>query len=656
MTTATITASVAVSAQTPKPDAGKPPRFEDLPPAVRLGVRVEAAHRKWATPSTVVIVRDPASYLSAIGSWTAGSRFPVLIDDGTDHARELIARFVRGFGAEHVVRWKADQGGTSEAQGWSEIGAEQVESALADALVGRQPRTAQPLAAPTLSADRLKPFWANNQPPGIIVATQGESAWPSALALAAGRGQPIAWLRVDGGLDDTLSAKQADDFCAAIESAANATGFAWKDLGDFIEAVTICINCPVKVQATATDVVALSDRVGRLGTSAVPKERWAWAGHVIGSPAGSCYMAMCALFMRPSDAWLFDGYPDKQPWNTWDCTQASEHLRKNGFTTIVHDTPKQSAANWRAAAARAVSGGLIFVTTKGNADFFDLEPGLCRPCDVPELAKPSAVYFVHSFSAQWPGRRNTVASRWIERGAYAYMGSVAEPYLQAFIPTQKAAARLLSTAAWGAGVRLDDFRMWKIAVFGDPLITIGKPLRRVGDVPLMGAVNLADQLPEILKEGRFDEAMTTLVLLGRDEDAAKLAAALLKEKPAALAGLAGKAAIPALFRAGFTRDVAGVYAKLDSDSASSPALRDLLWLAAYPLLQESAERPLLETLKANLRDDNLERDATELGAAWQRVFGRQEAIAMLNEVKANQATPEARDAVGRAVSSLGGRK
>jgi len=43
------------------------------------------------------------------------------------------------------------------------------------------------------------------------------------------------------------------------------------------------------------------------------------------------------------------------------------------------------------------------------------------------------VHFIHSWSAVTPDDRNTVGGRWLSNGVYAYVGSVDEPYVQAFV-------------------------------------------------------------------------------------------------------------------------------------------------------------------------------------------------------------------------------
>ena len=116
-------------------------------------------------------------------------------------------------------------------------------------------------------------------------------------------------------------------------------------------------------------------------------------------------------------------------------------LRQVGITVELDDTPRQGAADWRLRAARTVTADLILVNTMGNADFFDLTPGQCKPGDVPILNVPAALHIVHSWSLLAPDTRDTLGGRWLERGVFAYAGSVNEPFLEAFVPTPAVAAQ-----------------------------------------------------------------------------------------------------------------------------------------------------------------------------------------------------------------------
>ncbi len=175
-----------------------------------------------------------------------------------------------------------------------------------------------------------------------------------------------------------------------------------------------------------------------------------------------------------------------------------------------------------------------------------------------------------------------------------------------------------------------------------------------------------------MKENRFSEALTTLALLGRDEDAAKLAATLVDQKPDQFtprpqpprsAPLPHRAA-DLIFKA---YDVAVTGRLLpprpadakDSDPKDAPKeaapndatakdvarrpprqARQLQRLLARCALARRLPRSLRPRPTAScssrsrmrLRVDNFERDCDELAAAWARASSKASAAAMLTEV------------------------
>jgi hypothetical protein len=627
-------------------------RMEDLPPAARLGARVELVRRRIPVIPVVVLASDRWSYVEAIAGWSVTARYPVLYDDGSPEAGEDIGRFVRGFSPRRVVRYSSPAGGPEDAGG--------VRGRIEDAAAR---------AWGASSAAELGKAWAGIgfTPPGVVAANERDPAWTGALAFAAGRGEPIIWVNGSGeggGVDGEMSAASCDSLAGALERACDGTGLAWRGLGDAIDAVTLCLAAPSKVRTGADATCAMTDLIGRHGADdgrgRVNGARWAWAGQVFGNESQASYRAMCALFLQPKSAWLFDGYPDSPPWNTWDASRAAEVLGRMGLTTVLDDTPRQGLADWEFRASRPLDAGLVLVNSKGNADYFELSPGQGRPGDTPMLVVPAAVHFVHSWSAAWPTNRDTVAGRWLERGAYAYAGSVQEPFLQAFVPTPAVAARLGSGYPWGAAVRMDQGPAWRITVIGDPLMTVGPEApRSEAELPLAGVVDAADALPGLLKEKQFATALALLTRLGRDSDAARLGRAMMKDDPASFTPEAAAATVLPLFRAGGADRVSAlveVFERLPPQEADRPGLRDALWLACMPGLSGKRDERLLGVLRANLRSGQVGRDAAALAPALSAVHGRRAASAMLGEARGLARSGPDADAIDAAVRALGGVK
>src|SRR5690606_13028436 len=182
----------------------------------------------------------------------------------------------------------------------------------------------------------------------------------------------------------------------------------------------------------------------------------------------AAYRAMCGLFLPLGSAWLFDGYPAEGVWMQYDQSAAASVLRHLELDVTIDDHPRGTLASWRSRIGLGIDADLIFVNSKGNKARFDLAGGTGRAADVPFLQRPAAVYFIHSWSATEPRARGTIAGRWLSRGAYAYFGSVSEPYLQSFVPPVNVAARLGAGLPLGAAARPDESPPWKLAMLGDP--------------------------------------------------------------------------------------------------------------------------------------------------------------------------------------------
>ena len=612
---AVLIASAAAHSRQAQQHAGTAPPAA-VPPPLKLGDRVMANDRQMRVTPVVVLVGNRASFIDAIGAWTPTTRFPVLVDDGTPETAEDIGRFVRAFAPERVVRW------TSEREDPDRKGAESFKFGPIDQLTGA---VAKAWDQDNADVPALIKHWRDGKrpPPGVVIVNPNDTAWAAGVALAAHRGQVILPdINYPLGIDSALSAAGADGLEELIEGKCRELGLEWSSLADEIDAVTIAANAPAKVAKGGGEFLALTDRIGRPGKGTDLKERWAWCGQVSGDAPRAVYRAMCAIFLQPRAAWLFDGYPDDGPWRVYDMGKAEIVLRGARFDVETLDKPGGSAESWRQRASKPVDAGLVLVNTKGNADFFDLEPGQAKPADVPILARPAIVHVVHSWSALFPGQRHLLAGRWMERGAYAYIGSVHEPYLSAFIPNETLAKRLLLGAPLGAAVRHDTQHLWKIAVFGDPLMTLQEPMERdaAAGLPLEDTLDLAGNLRDLLKDERYEEAMRVLVVTGRDADAAKLAGGLLRDKRDRLSPGAAALMVLPLFRAQKPDDLVSAYRLLDAERAARPDLRDALWLTAHGRLR-APKRELVDLLRVTLRNDTFGRDAQWVATALDNLDG-----------------------------------
>jgi len=603
-------------------------------PGRRAGLRADLIRRTQKTVPTVVLVGDARSYLDAIAGWEGTRRYPVLWDDGSRRATEDIARFVRAFEPTSVVRHEAPD----DAPSWP--------GARAD-----RERTLTLAAARALSdtAGDYEQALASIRDqglvsPGIVLTDVDDPAWVGALALGAARLQPIGFIDAPGQIWQPLTAEQADDIEQAAQELAISTGLTWLAMGDQIDAVTLCANVSVKLKfgPGKSDIYATSARVGRSGPNGTGT-RWANTGQIFGSFQQATYRAMSALFLTPKDAFIFDGYEDTAPWNTYDGTLARSHLTNAGYNVQLHDTPGNTAAAWTALTARPVRAGLILINTHGTQSIINLQRGKVRFAEFPLLELPAIAHVVHSFSTANPANPTTVAGSMLDHGVYAMLGSVDEPYLQAFVPTPVVAQRLLGGYNFGAAVRFDDAPVWKLAVLGDPLITLGPPGQRLEspdaepiDLGLKGTqTDLDDELKAALGERNFAGAARALTLLGRDHDAARLASAIIDNPDATISPEHAGASIPALFRDRRFEQVLSAYANLNDEQREDPMLGDCFWFSARFLVNSARDREQAERLmRAYQRPDSRLADAEEIALRISR-RSVEEAVLFLETFRPN---------------------
>lgn len=633
---------------------------------MRLGVRVELVRRAMPVLPVLVIVPDERSLVAAVGAWSTKARFPVLIDDGTRASREAVARFSRAFKPERTARWQAPDSFAPPANPaeWRRVIDKSAAAAWGDGKVTPGP------------ADLLNRWKSlDHVPPGIVVTHERDDARTAALVLAAARGQPILWLsdqqRTERGLHEQLTIAQADAISEAVRQAAEATGLSWKELGDDLDAVTLCINAPVRVEYQPVgdawqvptgnlamlapkpgEALALTDVIGR-ATTGPRNQRWAWAGQIFGSARQANERAMAAVFLQPDSAWFFDGYEPRAPFTNFDPREAGEQTKALGWrTTVIRSAGAvngTSAADFRRRGAGAMAPGsadsansnslggldaaLIGVNTSGFPEQFDLRPGTCRSGDVPVLARPAIVHFVHSWSAKTPNWRETIAGRWLERGAYAYVGSVHEPFLGGFQPTPMFVRRLLAPSPLGAAARLDAGPPWRITIIGDPLTTIGPALPRAGgELPLDGADDVNARVTQRLRAKDLAGGLADLVVLARDRDAARLVRALLAESADKVTPEMAALALGPVFHDADRATLAKLLDKALPLAKADPAILDFAWhsLGVFGQILTPDEADLLARC---IRPDNFVRDADEASAMLKRMRGADAAVGLLERLR-----------------------
>jgi len=589
-------------------------------PNRRAGIRSSLLAQAMRVVPVVVIVENPSAYLDAISQWEGPIKFPILYDDCTDTSREHIARFVRAFDPQEVVRISG--AGTSA---WGK-NAQQRQDAISTALAASFFQS-EPDWTSTLKKLRATGVTS----PGVVVLDPMDRHWAAGLAMAAGRLQPIIYLKGPQNQNKQLNPSQTQVINQAIEQGLLRHGLSFDEIGDEIDAITLAFRAGVKVKTgpQPRDRLATTDQIGR-SESSMGGMRWAWTGQFFGSTSSTVYQAMSALFLPFDSAFIWDGYPSEGEWNRYDGTETESTLSKAGFETELFDEPRNSLASFRARSdSQPVDASLILMNTKGSPYYYDLPQspdGLGKPGDLPMLARPSALHIVHSFSLASPHRQDSVGGRWLERGVYLYAGSVDEPFLSGFVPTPLVARRLLGQLPFAAAVHYDDGQAWKIAVIGDPLKTIGPCGSRQETIP--AAINsfieskngelLGIRAKAWLKAGQYTSAIEDLVLTNRDDAVVRLAKALIHDKPEAIDDLGAKIIIQAAIRQSERELVLDAFERLSIDARAELATRDALWLAARYRVSRFGDDRAMALLQKNLRAGQEIQDAEQLAMILRR--------------------------------------
>jgi hypothetical protein len=580
-----------------RPDAQPPAptevRLEDLPWPVRIGVRAATLELALPVAQQVVLVPDEATWLDEIARWTPTARWPVLFDD--DRYAPL---FIRAFQPDRVLR-RSSVGALPEDRASRQAA---MDRAVANAW-GSGAAVAGSIDSPSLAAIKA----ARLLPPGIVVTSADDPAWTAGVALSAGRGLPIYFVDGDfGEVNGVLDADGVQRLDNAIRGALDATQLPYAALGDAIDAIALCRTLPARAVpnipverrvaisqdpslARASDPLATVDCLARDASGA----RFAVVGWIPGPSDRAAYMAMCSLFLARDTWWFISGYTDEQPWSLFAPANAAKAAEAAGFTTKVWTGEQATISAWRKLLMGGFASDLLVVNSMGDPDWFGLvgnERG--RTADVPFLQRPTALHLIHSWSLKQPFDRSTVGGRFLERGVYAYAGSVHEPLLMAFVPPPSLAARWTSYGPFLVSSRLLDGmfdRPWRVTLIGDPLMTTIPPAKRTIQRASMPEANgddvrtlAADRMRRIAAAGATPAAedlrlaMRDLVLLGSDEIATGLWQ-LAQSK-----GL-GKACalevLPAIFRRRAATEFIAAFRLVDRPSDDA---RDMLWHLCGP--------------------------------------------------------------------------
>jgi hypothetical protein len=444
----------------------------------------------------VYLVPDVPTFLEAIAAWDEHTCFPILFDDPA-----WSLPFLRAFRPARVVRFRPEKRrdpSNSSARPEDDFRSSWAAATRAVARAWSQ----NDLPDAKLPSVARVPRDLGATPPGLVFSHAGSPMLPAAVALAAGHFEPLIELapvaRKSGAsssgkparlkyFDDVLTLADARGFVREVEQLAEAAAGPCLGLGDACDFLTLAGDWPYRYRNDVEPGVvagehALDDLLGRIletgeGSLATSRRRWAFTGRMVGSPASSLYRAMCALFLQPEQAMLWNTYGSGPFWTEYGMSEAARLLeRLSPGTVLVHqEHTEASLAAWHQAIGPVSRFGWFMVNSSGGPRQFSIAGGPGRPSDLPRGA-PAAVAIIHSFSAANPLDPSTLAGRWLENGAFVYYGSMNEPYLQSF-RTPKLVVELASVglplSAALRQVEIEPFgRAWRLVYLGDPLYTL----------------------------------------------------------------------------------------------------------------------------------------------------------------------------------------
>ncbi len=632
-----------------------PPQNQDIPWPVMLGARLNLCEQNRPVVPRVVLVPDGDTWLEEVSRWSLDAQWPVLFESDPQ-----AAAFIRGFRPEEVVRVPATERRLPADPDQRKI-------RLLEAI--RASWGARPDQPVIERFVELR--W---EPPGFAVASPRDPAWPAAVAIAAARGVPLVFIEddlgpVNGVMDGpvlaglearlrdaatTISADASDAVRAAIAAAdpdavQPQRGYAWAGLGDLLDAVAICRAMPgrVRLMPPAAAVVPKQRPTDRSDgpfatTDALCRgddgERWGYAGWIWGDEARAANMAMSSIFLDRRNFWFVSGYPRSGVRAPFAVEECAGWAAEEGYAALYFDEENADRESWDKLLRGGIPADVLFLNSHGNAPEFHLfRDERVRPTHVPFTDHPLALSMVHSFSLQRPDDQNTVGGRFLSRGVYAYVGSVDEPYLAAFVPPALQVRRLavgvpflLAGRMWPGESNMSG--VWKVTTIGDPFMLAQPPeFRKVKVVPLEqtppipGAVGVKDAARDLIRTLLTDrtvapELIRLLELGGQDDVAIDVWMRVVGTGDQAAIVGAARTILGPLFRSGRATDFVYAYERLARESRDRDAV-DMLWHLMTPRLTAVHDPDTVMLLEREVREPFEYEDLEVLVPHIDRVLG-----------------------------------
>ncbi len=445
----------------------------------------------------VVLVPDVPAFFEAIASWDDGNYFPVLIDDA-----DLAPKFIRAFHPSRVIRYPSRPKAVEGRALWT-----QATHAVAQAWTRELPNPPEPpeisnsirVGEGPLTSNRrgngprgdVVPSWLAPTPPGVVVSNPGSPSLAGAVALAAGRFQPLLLWEPLAKKGTPLNQAEALQLSLDLETELSDIVKNYGLLGDDCDFLTLAAPYPdhysIQGSGMKAGLAAFDDLLGRNRESL---RRWAYVGRLTGNPSESVYLAMCSLFLQPKSALLFDGYDEAdRDFRGLAMGLAALKMPRELPSTVVKGA-NADIQGWQRVLGPFNEFDFIYVNTQGGISYFDLiANSRAYTGDIP-MSVPAIVLMNHSYSAAVIDDPNSLAGAWLSGGAYIYYGSMNEPFIQAFRTPSLVASLIGEGLPLAAVVRMgpDENRAfgtpWRLQFFGDPLFEFNPRTARAPRWPI----------------------------------------------------------------------------------------------------------------------------------------------------------------------------
>ncbi len=426
-------------------------------------LRINSCIIKQKAVSKVVICFDEYTYLTEIGKWSRKVFYPVLY-----WHPYLTENFIRAYKPAEIevipreTRKKAD-----------------VSMIYAAILASFSSESMEDLK--NSSVEDLKKLYTekNHKPRGVVLLNMKSPEYLGGVALAAGRSQ---WVEMfDSGSNPQTRTDPAgvEKIRTNLMNQLDKSGFAYKGWDD-IDYITMAANIPFNydygIAANGGNYVT-DDAIARLDNDL----RYAYVGRLMYGAGVATYQAMCSLFLKPEKTLYFSSYSDSGIWKTYWPDQVEEKLKAE---TVYH--PQATIAKFVDIMRQGNKYNFIYINSSGGSRNWSTSSGGGTHNHIP-FSVPCSVHMTHSGTFGSPFDVDSIAVRWILGGAFCYLGSHSEPYLDAFVMPNRSITQALNGLPLGETFRWSApnsrWRPWKLAFTGDPMysITGSKPSRQKPD-------------------------------------------------------------------------------------------------------------------------------------------------------------------------------